>query len=122
MSLLGTWRFFLAEFVSEAEIIGLDAHDAVIQTGDLRHAARDPAYHICQMFCWDDVVALARRHGAVIAGGSASNFAWLGDQMALDRLEEDPDRWHRFVEHEVSACRRVGARDGGTHILFAIQR
>jgi hypothetical protein len=33
----------------------------------------------------------------------------------------DRDRWRRFLEHEIAACAEPGARDGGTHILFAVR-
>lgn len=122
MSLLGTWRYFLAGVVSQAEIVGEDANDAVLRTGDLRTVAVDPGAHICQMFRWRDLENLVARNGGVITDASASNFASLGDEEALERIERDPDRWRRFVEHEVRACRELGARDAGTHILFAAQR
>jgi hypothetical protein len=45
----------------------------------------------------------------------------LGDPATLAALEADPDRWGRFIEHEVAACAEPGALDGGTHIIFAAQ-
>jgi SAM-dependent methyltransferase len=33
----------------------------------------------------------------------------------------DPDRWRRFLNHEVAACAEPGALDDGTHILFAVR-
>ena len=37
---------------------------------------------------------------------------------ALSELEADDKRWGRFLEHEVAACAKPGALDGGTHLLF----
>jgi hypothetical protein len=122
MSLLGTWRFFLSNVIEEADVVGDDATDAMIRTGDLRHVITDPEAHICQMFRWRDLEDLMDRNGARVLDGSASNFASLADEESLRRLELDPDRWDRFVEREVEACREIGTRDSGTHILFAAQR
>jgi hypothetical protein len=59
------------------------------------------------------------RAGAGLLAASTSNWASLGDTEALADLEADPERWARFLEHEVAACSERGALDGGTHILFA---
>ncbi|MCP9488127.1 MAG: class I SAM-dependent methyltransferase [Gaiellaceae bacterium MAG52_C11] len=119
MSLLGTWRYFLAAITTLGEVVGEDANDEVLRTGDLRHFAREPGDHICRMFRWSDVEALVERGGGRIVDGSASNWASLGDPQALARLEADSGRWERFIAHEIAACAEPGARDGGTHILFA---
>ncbi len=118
MSLLGSWRYFLRAITALSD----EANDKVLRTGDLRHVASDPGEHICQMFRWSDVEALAERSGGEIIDGSASNWASLGDAESLARLEADAGRWERFIAHEVAACAEPGARDGGTHILFAAQR
>jgi len=34
----------------------------------------------------------------------------------------DPERWARFLEWEVAACRELGTLDGGTHIIAMVQR
>jgi SAM-dependent methyltransferase len=119
MSWLGTWRYFLPAIADLDEIVGEQAADMVMRTGDLRHVAQDPAEHICRMFRWSDVQALLQRAGGRIIAASASNWASLGDARALARLEADPGRWERFIDHEVAACAQPGALDGGTHILFA---
>jgi SAM-dependent methyltransferase len=69
---------------------------------------------------WSDVVALAAAAGGRVVDGSASNWASLGAPGALALLEADPQRWERFLDAEVAACAEPGARDGGTHILFAV--
>ena len=122
MSWLGAWRQFLPAITAHAEVVGEDTNDAVLRTGDLRHLAADPSVHICRMFRWSDLEALLERAGGRILDGSASNWASLGDPELLVRLEADGDRWSRFIEHEVAACRQPGARDGGTHIVFAAAR
>jgi hypothetical protein len=73
------------------------------------------------MLRWSDLEALVARTGARIVDGSASNWASLGDPELLARLEGNPGRWARFPD-ELAACRQPGARDGGTHILFAAER
>lgn len=122
MSRLGAWRHFLPAITAHAEVVGEDANDEVLRTGDLRHLAADPSVHICRMFRWSDLEALLERAGGRVLDGSASNWASLGDPERLARLEADGDRWCRFIEQEVAACQQPGARDGGTHILFAAQR
>lgn len=122
MSTLGTWRHFLPAITVLSEVVGEDANDRALRTGDLRHVVADPGGHICRMFRWSEIEALMERTGGRILGGSASNWASLGDAASLSRLESDADRWSRFIEHETAACGQPGARDGGTHILFAAQR
>ena len=122
MSWLGTWRQFLQAITELEGDIGEQATDQVPRTGDLRHAAGGPGAHICRMFRWSDLQALVERAGGRVLGSSASNWASLGDAQTLERLEADPARWQRFLEHELAACAQPGALDGGTHILFAAAR
>ena len=116
MSALGTWRHLLAGAVEVAAEVGEDANDAVLHTGDLRYAR---ARHVCKMFRAREVEELVTRCGGQLVASSASNWASLADPTALGVLESDPDRWRRFIDHEVAACAEPGALDGGTHILFA---
>jgi SAM-dependent methyltransferase len=120
MSLLGTWRHNLRGVVADAETAGEDANDAVLCTGDLRHVRPDD--RACRMYRWSEVVALVDAAGGVLLDGSASNWASLGQPDSLARLAADRDRWRRFLEREVAACAEPGARDGGTHILFAARQ
>lgn len=122
MSLPGTWRFFLAGAIADSQRAGPDAVDAMIRSGDLRMVETDPRAHQCQMFHWRDIEDLVARHGGTLLDGAASNFASLGDQEMLSRLEADPDSWSSFMEHEIRATRESGVRDAGTHILFAAHR
>ena len=68
---------------------------------------------------WSEVVDLVDAAGGTLVDGSASNWASAGDPGSLALLAADRDRWRRFLDHEVAACAEPGARDGGTHILFA---
>jgi len=119
MSALGSWRYFLREVVEESRVAGEDANDLVLTTGDLRHL---PSAHVCQMFRAREVDELVTRHGGEMVARSASNWASLEDPDVIEELEGDPDRWARFIEHEVAACAEPGALDGGTHLLFAARR
>lgn len=74
------------------------------------------------MFRWSDIDALVERSGGRVVDASASNWASLGDAAPLARIEDDAERWGRFIDHETTACAQPGARDGGTHILFAARR
>lgn len=119
MSTLGTWKFFLDGVLAVAKVAGEDANDLVLTTGDLRHIDAD---HVCQMFRASEIIRLVTQSGAELVAMSASNWASLGDSEALGELEADPDRWARFLKHEVAACGEPGALDGGTHIIFAIRK
>ena len=119
MSMLGTWRYQLRGVVQVATEFGEDANDKVLTTGDLRNLA-DSA-HVCQMFRAAQLGDLVTASGGRMVAMSASNWASLGDAEALAALEADPDRWSRFLDHEVAACAEPGAIDGGTHIVFAVE-
>jgi SAM-dependent methyltransferase len=122
MSLLGTWRHFLPAITALSEIVGEEATDNALRTGDLRYVVNDAGDHICQLFRWSDLEALLARVGGRIVDGSASNWASLADADLLAVLEADAEGWSGFIGHEVAACGQTGARDGGTHILFAAQQ
>ncbi len=118
MSTLGAWRFFLPQIVEQAAVIGHEADDLIIETGDLRHQGHDEG-HTCQMYRYQELVQLVSDTGGQVLLASASNWASMGDQVALEAIASDPDGWSRFLDHEVAACREPGVIDGGTHILFA---
>ena len=121
MSTLGSWRFFLPEVIDEAAVIGQDANDALIRTGNLRHSGPD-ARHVCRMFRSSELTELVSACGAEILAISASNFASMTDEATLARIAADADHWSRFMAHEMLACRQPGALDGGSHILFAARQ
>ncbi|KGM09563.1 methyltransferase type 12 [Cellulomonas carbonis T26] len=118
MSMLGTWRHAPAGVTALAEALGEDVNDRVLATGDLRHVGGE---HQCRMFRAHEVVDLVERAGGHVLATSASNWASLADPDVLGRVEADPDRWARFLDHEVQACREPGALDGGTHVLVAAE-
>lgn len=120
MSALGTWRHALPGVVAAATAAGEEANDAVVTTGDLRAMPGHP--HACQMYRAAQVTDLVAAAGGGLLAASASNWASLGDPSALAVLESDPDRWARFLDHEVAACAEPGALDGGAHLLFAAAR
>lgn len=98
LSLLGSWRHHPP---------GLDRQvDGRPETADRRYR-------------WSEVAEHVHAAGGQLAGGSASNWASAGPPDSLARLAADREAWRRFVEHEIAACAEPGARDGGTHILFA---
>lgn len=121
MSTMGAWRFFLPAIVAQSSVIGHDANDLIITTGDLRYEGRDTG-HTCQMYRYDELEQLVTDAGGRMLAASSSNWASLGDQQAVAKIADDADAWDHFVAHEVRFCRLPGLLDGGTHILFAAQR
>lgn len=119
MSWLGSWRHFLPSALEDAKDVGDDAFDLMLTTGDLRHSQTT---HVCQMFRARDLSELVAKCGGEMAAMSSSNWASLSEPVVLEELEADPDRWSRFLRHEVAACAEPGALDGGTHILFTTRR
>ncbi|MGW4891066.1 class I SAM-dependent methyltransferase [Kitasatospora sp. NPDC004240] len=120
MSLWGSWRARFPGAVQLAIRYGTDVTDAVIRTGDLRHVPG--MVHVCRMFTWEQLTNLVAECGGEILAGSASNWASLEDPTVLADVERSPWLWERFLAYETAACASVGARDGGTHILFAVQQ
>lgn len=119
MSWLGSWRHFLVNALEDARAVGEDAFDRMLTTGDLRHSQSE---HVCQMFRASDLSTLVTRCGGEVVAMSASNWASLNEPQVLEEIESNPDRYARFLRHEVAACAEPGALDGGTHILFAARR
>lgn len=119
MSALGTWRAALPGVARAAAAAGEDANDRVLHTGDLRHLPG--AAHVCRMYRSSELAGLATSAGGKLVALSGSNWASLGDAATLADLEADPDRWRRFLDHEVAACAEPGATDGGTHLLLAVR-
>ena len=119
MSTLGSYRHLLHGVVDLIERFGDGANDRVLATGDLRETQPPGTGHTCRMFRWPELVELMTSAGGRVLAGSTSNWASLGDPAALQRLADTPERWARFLEHEIRLCAEPGVRDGGTHILFA---
>ncbi len=119
MATVGSFRYFLPQALSGREHYGGEIYDRVIATGDLRCIAGS---HTCQMYRWREVESLISRAPCRLVAASASNCMSLGDPALIESLEEDPERWRWFVDREAELCREPGALDGGTHIIFAVQR
>jgi SAM-dependent methyltransferase len=119
MSWLGSWRYFLRSALEDEKMVGGEAMDSMLTTGDLRHSQTS---HVCQMFRARDLTALVTTSGGEMTAMSSSNWASLNDVDVLEELEADPDRWESFLRHEIAACGEPGALDGGTHILFCVKR
>ncbi|KJS60891.1 class I SAM-dependent methyltransferase [Streptomyces rubellomurinus] len=120
MSLWGSWRARFPGATQLAIRYGADVTDAVIRTGDLRHVPG--MTHVCRMFTWEQLTALVTESGGETLAGSASNWASLEDPAVLADIERSPGLWEQFLTYETTACASLGARDGGTHILFAARR
>src|SRR5438874_896762 len=116
MSLLGSLRYFLPSVVSDIEAIGLDAFARLVETGDQWHSP-----HHCHMFRWSEISALLGPLACSMIDASASNCVSLGDAAALAAMHRDENRWQTFLDWEEAMCRELGALDGGTHILFAVE-
>jgi len=119
MSWLGSWRFFLRGAIEDMKAVGEDAIDLMLTTGDLRHSQTS---HVCQMYRARDLANLVAACGGDVVAMSASNWASLNDPDVLEEIEVNPDRWARFIRHEINACAEPGALDGGTHLLFAARK
>lgn len=113
MSLLGAWRHFLPAIVELSD----EENDHILSTGDLRRS--QPDGHVCQLYRSSDLAHLIEQAGALPLAMSASNWASLDHPDELIGMETSPQRWERFIDHEVAACAEPGALDGGTHLLFA---
>ncbi|MDQ3663478.1 MAG: class I SAM-dependent methyltransferase, partial [Actinomycetota bacterium] len=119
MSTIGGYRHLLRGVVGLIERFGDDVNDRVLATGDLRETQPPGTGHTCKMFRWPELVELVTYAGGRMLAASASNWASLGDPDALQRLAAQPERWGRFLDHEVRLCAEPGVLDGSTHILFA---
>ena len=94
--------------------------DRVVRTGDLRPT--QPSGHVCRMFRWQEVERMIARAPCRLLAASASNAASLGDAAAMDRIASNPEWWTRFLDWEEELAQQQGALDGGTHVLFAVER
>jgi hypothetical protein len=57
-----------------------------------------------------------------LLAASASNALSLGPADTAGRLAADPEVWEQFLNWEEELAQEPGMLDGGTHILFAIER
>lgn len=119
MALVGTLRFFLVALPQFAAEGRLEVLKRVVATGDNRH---DALAHPCRLFRWREVELMASRLPCTLVGGSASNFLTCGDQAVVTAVESNPTLWSLLLDWEEQMCAEPGALDGGTHLLFALQR
>jgi SAM-dependent methyltransferase len=120
MATIGSMRYFLPGLAAEIDACGADAMDAVIRTGDLRHSPAGG--HRCRMSRWRDITEMITRQPGRLLAASASNATSLADPDTLGHLAANPGLWARYLGWEEELAQEPGALDGGTHILFAIER
>lgn len=114
MSTLGAYRAFfpaVLDAFAEPEI------DHILATGDLRRT--QPEGHVCRMYTSEEVRELVASAGGSLESLSASSWTAVEHEALLEAVEQDPNRWQRYLEREERACSRPGALDGGTHLLVA---
>jgi hypothetical protein len=119
MDVVGSLRFFLPAVPRYAANGQLDVLATAVATGDNRY---DGGAHPCRMFRWREVKEMADRLPCRLLGASASNFLSCGDQDTVAALEADTSLWPVFLDWEEELCAEPGTLDGGTHLLFALQR
>jgi SAM-dependent methyltransferase len=120
MATIGSMRYFLPGVADEIEAYGADAMQAVIRTGDLRHGPAGG--HRCRMFRWREIAEMITRQPGRLLAASASNATSLADPDTLDHLAANPGLWARYLGWEEELAQEPGALDGGTHIIFAVER
>lgn len=120
MAVIGSLRYFLPGVAEEIKMFGADAIDAVVHTGDVR--LTQAGGHICRMFRWREVTEMIARQPCRLLAASASNAVSLADTGVLERLAADPELWARLLDWEEELAQEPGMLDGGTHILFAVQK
>lgn len=120
MSTIGSFRYFLAGVAEEIKIFGLDTVGRVLHTGDLRPT--QPSGHRCRMFRWRDVAEMIAASPCRLLAASASNAISLGDPGTVGQLADDSRVWPRLLDWEEELAAEPGMLDGGTHILFAVER
>lgn len=119
MDLIGTLRFFVSAIPGYASQGRLAVLKAVMATGDNR---LDESAHPCRMFRWREIEEMITRLPCRLRSASSSNFLSLGDQQVLGAIEQDATLWGLLLDWEEKYCGEPGALDGGTHLLFAVQR
>lgn len=117
--LAGSAHHFLPNFPTAIGGVGLDRFDAFLRDGVQRAI---PPAHPCRLFIWSDVQSLMEDSGAEMLGASSSNWLSLAPESVLDKLRAVPALRDKFLDWEEWFCAQPGARDGGTHILFAARK
>lgn len=120
MAVIGSLRYFLPGVAEEITMFGADAIDAVVHTGDVR--ATQAGGHICRMFRWREVAEMIAGQPCRLLAASASNAISLAEPGVMGRLAADPELWPRLLDWEEELAQEPGMLDGGTHILFAVEK
>lgn len=120
MTLLGSMRYVLPIMVGELETFGVDVMTRIVQTGDLRPT--QPTGHVCRMFRWREVAEMIEQAPCRLLDASASNASSLGHDDVVERIASNPEWWAAYLDWEEQLAREPGALDGGTHVLFAVER
>jgi len=102
-----------------SEVVGEEANDQAVRTGDLRHVVDDPGGTSARC----SAGARSRRWWNARVVGCWTGAPATGRPGATQRRSlgsrPTPAAGARIVEHEAAAGAQPDARDGGTHILFA---
>lgn len=120
MSVIGSLRYFLPGLAEEITLFGADAIDALVRTGDVR--ATQAGGHICRLFRWREVAAMVAGQPCRLLAASASNAITLGDPGVVERMAADPQLWPRLLDWEEELAAEPGMLDGGTYILFVVEK
>lgn len=119
MNSIGTLRQFLSAIPEFAGREQLAILERIMATGDNR---LDASGHPCRMFRWAEIEQMLGRLDCRLQDASSSNFLSSGDKHALAAIEQDAEQWSLLLDWEEEFGREPGALDGGTHLLFAVQR
>lgn len=120
MAAIGNLRYFLPGVIEEINTFGAEAIDAVVRTGDLRPT--QAGGHICRLFRWREIAEMIAGQPCRLLAASASNAISLADPEALEQLAADRELWPRLLDWEEELAQEPGMLDGGTHILFAVEK
>lgn len=71
---------------------------------------------------WRDVAEMIAASPCRLLAASASNAVSLADPGTVGHLADDPQLWQRLLNREEELAAEPGMLDGGTHILFAVER
>jgi SAM-dependent methyltransferase len=121
MSTIGTFRWFLPGVAEEIKTFGVEAVGTMLHTGDTR-PIQEAVGHNCRMFRWRELDEMIAAQPCRLLAASASNAISLADPEVLERLAADPGIWPQFLDWEEELAQEPGMLDGGTHIIFAIER
>jgi SAM-dependent methyltransferase len=120
MSAIGSFRCYLPGVAQEISTFGMNTMDTVLHTGDTRPT--QAGGHACRMFRWRNITDMIAAQPCRLLAASASNAVSLGPAGAVAHLAADPSVWRQLLDWEEELAQEPGMLDGGTHILFALER